>query len=277
MRPVSPGYFATAGVRMLRGRDITDRDLGSAPGVVVINESFAKRHFPGENPIGHHLQRGAWWPNVPTDFEIIGVIADERFLGLSAPAEPATYFPHPQVPFNDMHIVIKGAGDVSRLAPAVRSAIWSIDRDIPLDGVQPMELLVNASLARTRFISQLLGLFAAAALLLAAMGIHGVLSYAVAQRTPEIGIRMALGAQRRVVLASVVGHGVGLALIGILIGSAAALLATRALAGFLFGITPTDPVTFAAVGVLIAGVAIVAASVPAFRASRVDPVIALRG
>jgi predicted permease len=276
MRPVTPGYFRTAGVRLLRGRDISDRDRADAPGVVVINEAFAKRHFPSEDPIGQRLQRTPWWPNTPASFEIVGVIRDERFLGLSSDADPATYFPHAQLPFNDMYIVLKTRGEPAALIPMLRSEIWAVDRDIPLDNMRTMDELVGGSLARPRFVGMLLSLFAAAALLLAAIGIYGVLSYTVAQRTPEIGIRMALGAQQREVLRSVVGQGMALAALGIALGAVAAVGVTRALSGMLFGITPTDPVVFAGVAGLLAIVAAVAAYIPARKASMVDPLIALR-
>jgi predicted permease len=276
MRPVTPGYFRTAGVRLVRGRDIADRDRADAPGVVVINEAFARAHFPGEDPIGRRLERTPWWPNTPGTFEIVGVIHDERFLGLSADADPATYFPHAQVPFNDMYLVVKSRGDPAGLIPTMRSEIWSIDRDIPLDDLRPMNELVGGSLARPRFVGMLLGLFAAAALLLAAMGIYGVLAYTVAQRTPEIGIRMALGAQRHAVLRTVVGQGMVLAVAGIALGGVAALAVTRVLSGMLFGVTATDPVIFAIVAVLLATVAALASYIPARNASRVDPLIALR-
>jgi predicted permease len=276
MRPVTPGYFRTAGVRLLRGRDIDARDRADAPGVVVINEAFARLHFPTEDPIGERLHRGAWWPNTPTSFEIIGVIRDERFLGLSSDADPATYFPHAQVPFSDMYVVLKARGDPSELIPVLRSEIWAVDRDIPLDNLRTMDELVGGTLARPRFVGMLLGLFAAAALLLAAMGIYGVLSYTVAQRTPEIGIRMALGAQRREVLRTIVGQGVALAAVGIVLGALGATAATRVLSGMLFGVTPTDPLVFATVAGLLTVVAALAAYIPARSASRVDPLIALR-
>jgi putative ABC transport system permease protein len=276
MRPVTPGYFRTAGVQLLRGRDISDRDRSDAPGVVVINEAFAKLHFPSEDPIGKRLERTPWWPNTPASFEIVGVIRDERFLGLSSDADPATYFPHAQVPFSDMYVVLKARGDPGDLIPVLRSEIWAVDRDIPLDNLRTMDELVGGSLARPRFVGMLLGLFAAAALLLAAIGIYGVLSYTVAQRTPEIGIRMALGAQQGEVLRSVVGQGMALATLGIILGGGAAVAVTRVLSGMLFGITPTDPAVFAAVAGLLAIVAALAAYIPARKASMVDPLIALR-
>jgi putative ABC transport system permease protein len=177
---------------------------------------------------------------------------------------------------NDMYLIVKALGDPIPLIPELRRVIWSVDRDIPLENVQTMDTLVGGTLARPRFVSTLLGLFAAAALLLAALGIYGVLSYTVTQRTAEIGIRMALGAARPVVLRSVVGQGMLLAALGIIIGAAAAAALTRMLEGMLFDVEPTDPLVFAAVAALLASTALVATYLPARRASRVDPLIALR-
>ena len=276
MRPVTPGYFATAGIRLLKGRDVSVHDRAGSAGVVIINEAFAKVHFPGEDPIGKRLERTSWWPGMPSSYEIIGMIHDERFLGFASDADPATYFPHAQVAFGEMYLVVKTRSDPAPLIPTLRSEIWAVDRDIPLDDLRPMADLVGGALARPRFVGMLLGLFAAAAMLLAAMGIYGLLAYTVAQRTPEIGIRMALGAPRGTVLRGIVAQGLGLAAVGIAIGAAGAVAMTRLLSGMLFGVTPTDPRTFAAVAALLTVVAVLAAYLPARRASRVDPVIALR-
>ncbi len=276
VRPITPGYLRTAGAQLLRGRDITAADRAGAPGVVIINDAFARQHFPGENPLGRRLDRGPWWPEMPGSFEIIGVIRDERFLGLAVAADAATYFPHAQFPLGEMYLLVRAAGDPAALIPSLRNAVWSVDRDIPVEDVRTMDDLLGGTLARPRFVGTLLGLFAGAALLLSALGIYGVLSYTVAQRTPEIGIRMALGAQRGAVMRTVVGQGMALALAGIAIGAVAAVAATRALSGLLFGVTPTDPLIFGAVALLLAATALVAAYVPARRASRVDPLIALR-
>ena len=276
VRPITPGYLSTAGARLLRGRDITDHDRSGAPGVVIINEAFARRHFPGENPLGQRLVRAPWWPEMPGAFEIVGVVADERFLGLSADPDPATYFAHAQFTFAEMYLVVRGAGDVERLMPSLRAAVWSVDRNIPLDDMRTMDDVLAGALARPRFVGTLLGLFAGAALFLAALGIYGVLSYTVAQRTSEIGIRMALGAPGVSVMRTVVGQGMWLSLSGIVIGAVAALGATRALSGFLYGVRPTDPFVFAAVASLLTVIALLATWLPARRASRIDPLVALR-
>ena len=276
VRPITPGYLATAGIQLLRGRDVMKHDRAGAPGVVIINEAFARRHFPGENPLGQRIERTPWWPEMPPSFEIVGVIRDERFLGLSVDAEPATYFAHAQFTFPDMYLVVRSAGPVDALIPALRSAIWSVDRDIPLDNMRTMDSMLDGTLARPRFVGTLLSLFGVAALLLAAVGIYGVLSFTVAQRTAEIGVRMALGAPRVSVMRAVIGQGLMLTLAGILIGAAAAIAATRALAGMLFGVAPTEPAVFVAVASLLTLTALLATWIPARRASRVDPLIALR-
>ena len=276
VRPITPGYLRTAGIQLLRGRDITAHDRAGAPGALIINEAFARRHFPGEDPLGKRLNTGSWFPDTPGSFEIVGVIRDERFLGLSVDADPATYFPHAQFPLSDMWLVARVNGNPGDLVAALRSAIWSVDRDIPVDGIRTMDEVLGGALARPRFVGVLLSLFAAAALVLAALGIYGVLSYTVAQRTSEIGIRMALGAPRATVIRGVVGQGMLLAFAGIVLGALAALAATRALTGMLYGVEPTDPRTFLAVAVLLALTALAATWLPARRASRVDPLIALR-
>ena len=276
VRPVTPGYLSTAGVQLLRGRDISEHDRAGTPGVVIINEAFARRHFPGEDPVGQRLSRTQWWPEMPGSFEIIGVIRDERFLGLAADADPATYFAHAQFTFPDMYLVVRGSGRAQDLMPSLRAAIWSVDRDIPVDDMGTMDELLGGTLARPRFIGTLLSLFAGAALMLAALGIYGVLAYTVAQRTSEIGIRMALGARQASVMRSVVGQGMALTVAGILIGAGVAALATRALAGMLFGVRPADPGIFAGVACLLALTALVATWIPARRASRIDPLVTLR-
>jgi predicted permease len=276
VRPVQPGYFRTAGIRLLRGRDVAEQDRGDTPGVVVVNESFVKRHFPGENPLGKRIVRGAWWPNMPSTFEIVGVVADERFMGLAATGVPATYFPHAQFPMNEMWLLVRSGGDPLSLVPALRARVWQLDPALPMDDVQAMPDLLGRSVAEPRFNSGLLSGFAGAALLLAAIGIYGVLSYTVAQRTGEIGVRMALGASRANVLRLVVAQGLGVAVAGIAIGTVGALGLARALASLLYGVDGRDPLIFGGSALLLAGVAALAACVPAVRASRIEPVEALR-
>ncbi|MDQ3948981.1 MAG: ABC transporter permease, partial [Gemmatimonadota bacterium] len=178
IRPVWPGYFRLIGLPLLRGRDVTDQDRFDAPGVVVVNEAFVRRHFPTEDPIGQTLDRWSpWWPGQPTRFTIVGVVADEPFMGLGREAEPATYYPHAQFPTNDMWVVARIDGEAAALAAAVRERIWRVDRDLPVERISTFDELLGASVAAPRFNAALLAIFAAAALLLAAIGIYGVLSY----------------------------------------------------------------------------------------------------
>ena len=260
----------------MRGRDIATTDVASAPGVVVINEAFAKRHFPDQDPIGKRISRGQWWPNTPSSYTIIGIVANERFLGLAEGSDPATYFSHAQFPMNDLWVVMRTSGNPLALVPLLRERVWALDRDLPVENVNTMRALLETSLASPRFNAAMMALFAVAALLVAAIGIYGVMSYTVAQRTNEIGVRMALGATRAGVLRLIIGQGVGLAFAGIAIGVVAAFGLTRILSALLFGTDAHDPLIFASVAGLLAAVAMTAAFIPAHRASRIEPVQALR-
>jgi len=276
IRPVMPGYFRAVGAKLLRGREIQESDGVGQPGVTVINEAFARLHFPNEDPIGRRIVRGSWWKGMPDSYEIVGIVADERFNGPRAPADPATYFSLAQFTFNDNWLLVRTRTDAKAFVPTLRRLVWSMDRDLPLENVQTMDKLLGDSVADSRFNTALLSLFAVVALLLAAIGIYGVLAYTVAQRTSEIGIRMALGAQRSSVLRLVVGNGVTLAVIGVAIGAAVALVATRSLERLVFGVSTTDPGVFTFVALALTAVAATAAAIPALRASRVDPIVALR-
>jgi putative ABC transport system permease protein len=276
IRPVMPGYFRAVGAKLLRGREILESDALGAPGVVVINEAFAKLHFPNEDPIGRRILRSSWWKGMPDSYEIVGLVADERFNGPRAPADPATYFSLAQFTFNDNWLLVRTKNDANAFVPTLRQLVWSMDRDLPLENIRTMNDLLGDSVADSRFNTALLSLFAVVALLLAAIGIYGVLAYTVAQRTSEIGIRMALGAQRANVLRMVVGNGLALTLVGVTIGVAVALLATRSLDRLVFGVSTSDPGVFAFVALALTTVAATAAAVPALRASRVDPIEALR-
>jgi len=271
-----PGYFRAVGAKLLRGREIQESDGVGAPGVVVINEAFARLHFPNEDPLGHRIERASWWKGMPASFEIVGIVADERFQGPRAPADPATYYSMAQFTFNDNWLLVRTKADPKSFIPHLRQIVWSMDRDLPLENVRTMDQILGESVADSRFNTVLLSLFAIVALVLAAIGIYGVLAYTVAQRTSEIGLRMALGAQRSSVLRLVVGNGLTLALIGVAIGAVGSLLATRALDRLVFGVSTTDPLVFGAVALALTAVAGTAALVPALRASRVDPIVALR-
>jgi putative ABC transport system permease protein len=277
LRPVSPGYFRTAGIALTRGRDFTDRDVLRAPGVVIINDAFARRYFPGQDPIGERLDRGnSWFEGGAASFEIVGVVAGERFTGPGGEHQPAMYFPHAQYPFTEMELIIRTRVEPATLAAAVRSEVWRLDRTLPVDNVRTLEEVASQAVAVPRFNTALLGGFAVLALVLAAVGVYGVLSYLVSQRTGEIGVRMALGADAARVLRMVLREGVMLAGTGVVVGVVAALLATRLLGSLLFEVSATDPATFTAVTVALVAVALAASWLPARRATRVSPVEAMR-
>jgi putative ABC transport system permease protein len=276
VRPVAPGYFGSMGVRVLRGRDISSAATMNAPGEVVINRAFADRHFPGVDPIGRRLHRMAWWPGQPTTWEIVGLVDNERFLGLDTEADPATYFPHAQFPMKDMYLLVRGKSDAAGLDRMIQQAIWSVDRDLAIEDMTAMEDILADLTAAPRFNVQLIGLFAAVALLLAAVGVYGVLAHSVAQRTPEIGIRLALGAEAGSVLRMIVGQGLRLSLLGAGIGLLMAYGVTRILQSQLYDVRVRDPLIFAVVAAILVLVALAAAYLPARRASRLDPILALR-
>ncbi len=272
-RTVTPGYFQTMGIPLLRGRDILATDTAEAPPVLLINEALARRDFPGEDPVGKRLSLSVSPPSWAT---IVGVVADTRDLGLEAHPEPEMYFPFEQSPLSYINLVARVAGDPGRLAAPAREALRGLDKGLPLPDAAPMRTVLAASIAQRRFSMLLLGLFALVALALAAVGVYGVISYAVARRTHEIGVRMALGARRADVLKLVIGRSLGLTACGVVAGLAGALLLSGLMAGLLYGVRPTDLPTFAGVALLLSGVAAVASYLPAQRAMAVDPVVALR-
>jgi putative ABC transport system permease protein len=268
------GFFRTMNVPLVRGRLFSDREMRERSNVVIVSESLARMYFGNENPIGKRLGIYMTDPIVPT--EIIGIVGDVKFQDLTAAPRPTTYWPHPQLAYSAMTLTVRTAGDPLPLAAAVERAIRTLDKDQPVSDVRTMNQWVAKSLAQARFSSTLLTTFAALALLLAAIGIYGVMSYAVSQRTPEIGIRLALGADTRDILAMIVGAAVRLAAIGLAIGVALALALSRTLTSLLYETTGTDPLTFAAVVGVLGAVAIVASYLPARRAARIPPVDALR-
>jgi putative ABC transport system permease protein len=272
---VSPGYIETMRIPLRSGRLFEETDRAGAPRVALISESLVRLRFPGANPIGQILRIG---PMDGPPYTIVGVVADVRQMSLAVNRSEAVYIPASQWPFADqaMSLVVRGRGDAAALAPAVRAAVWSVDKDQPIVRVAMMDSLLAASQAERRFALILFEAFSLAALLLAAAGIYGVLTGSVAERTREIGVRAALGATRRDLLALVVRQGMTLTGLGIALGVAGAAAATRAIAAMLFGVSHLDPVTYLAVVTLLAAVAMLACAVPAWRAARVDPAITLR-
>ncbi len=274
-RFVSPGYFETMGIPVVRGRGFRDSDGREASPTLVINEAMARTYWPSGDPIGQRLAfSGVSGPRVWR--EIVGVISDVHHSGLDRPSPPEVYCPFAQFPGPGLTLVLRTNGAPRDLVASVEAAVRSIDADQPITNVRTMDELLARSVAPRRFPLLLLGTFAGLALVLAAVGIYGVMSYLVAQRRHEIGIRMALGAEARDVRRLVVGQGMKLVLIGLALGAAGALVLTRVLQGLLFAVSATDPVTFVAVALLLVLVALAACWIPARRATRIDPLAALR-
>jgi putative ABC transport system permease protein len=279
-RTVSTDYLSTLGVPLKSGRGFDERDSPDAPRSVIINETMARRHWPDGDPLGARLKLRDAPANGPW-FTVIGVVGDIRQMGLDAAPEPEMYFSLEQPPAAWLwlwprHLVVRTDGDPLALAGAVRNAVWEVDPNQSVSWVRPMEEIFDAELAPRNTQLTLIGGFAALALLLASVGLYGVLSYAVGQRSAEIGVRMALGAPRANVVRSVVGSALLLAAIGIGLGLAGAFGLTRFLASFLFTVSPTDPATLASVAAVIVIVTVCASYVPARRAAAVDPVSVLR-
>jgi predicted permease len=271
---VSPSWFGTMRVPLERGRLFTDTDRIDGPKVVLINQAAARQYFPGEDPIGKQV--AVYQGGFHTGAEIIGVVGDVKYGTVDSTARPDAYISYGQARISRMMIFVRTAGDPAALAPSVREAVRRIAPHTPVYDIQPMSARVASATAQSRFSAVLLGMFAAVALSLAVMGIYGVLSFAVAQRTREIGIRMALGAGRQRVLALVVQEGALLAGAGVAIGLVAALAFSRVLRGMLFEVDNTDPWTYGFMVVVLAGAAFAASWIPARRAAGVDPVVALR-
>jgi predicted permease len=271
---VSPGYFHALGTSLLRGRDFTTADNASATGVVIINSQLAQHYFPGQNPLGQHVDMGF---RSGTPLEIIGVAEDVRQDSLQTELHPGMYLPYAQAARGlPLILLFRSTSDSATVVTAVRQQLREIDARLPIYDVKTMNQVVYTAMARPRYITSLLGAFAGVALLLAAVGIYGVISYTVGQSTREIGIRMALGAQPVDVLKLVVSQGLVLTLLGVGIGAVGAFGLTRLMSTLLFGVTPTDPLTFVLGSVLLIFVALVACYVPSRRATKVDPLVALR-
>ncbi|MEN3332202.1 MAG: putative transport system permease protein [Blastocatellia bacterium] len=274
VRVSDAGYFSAIGIPLLRGRNFTDVEDRQAKHVVLISESLARQYFPGEDPLGKHISVEMF--DKPNPTEIIGIVGDVRYDSLTDAAEPTVYFPHPDLTYEFMTLVIRTDSDPAAIAAAVRGEVREIDPNQPVSDVRTMKQVMADTVGRARFNTLLLGLFAGLATLLAAVGIFGVMNYSVTVRTREIGIRVALGAQPSQVLMLILRQGLLLTLTGIGIGLAGALALTRIMSSLLFGVGATDPLTFAAIVVLLTVVSVIACYIPARRATRVDPVTALR-
>jgi putative ABC transport system permease protein len=274
LRFIGPDYLRTLGTPLLKGRTLDDGDHLAAPKVMLVNETFARRHFPHDDPLGKRVSIG-----IGDNFtcQIVGVVGDVRTRSLDVEAEPECYFSYQQNPFSDMTLIVRtAAADASDIVPAIRSEVAQIDAELAISDIRMMSQLVAATVAPQRFNLLMLGCFAGVSLLLAVIGIYSVMAYAVTQRRHEIGLRFALGAQSRDVMKLVVGQGMRLALIGIAIGLAGAYALTRLMSSLLYGISATDPVTFIVVSAALCVSALTACYVPARRAAMIDPMEALR-
>src|SRR6185369_10748695 len=270
---VSPGYFAAMNIPLLQGRDFSDRDTTNAPLVLIVNESFIRQFNLGTNVLGRRLKVS---DSSQRESEIIGVVKDVKGNDLAAPSRGAMYRTYKQICRGKMALVIRTQRDPSDVTRAVRAELDQLDKDLPIENVRTMTQLVESSVSQRKLSVRLLSGFAGIALLLAAIGLYGVLAYTVTQRTREIGVRTALGAQQRDVLGLVLGQGMRLTLAGLVVGLAGAFALTRVLQHLLFEIKPTDPLTFAIIPVMLAAVALLACWLPARRAARIDPMEALR-
>jgi putative ABC transport system permease protein len=279
---VQPGYMKTLGIPLVAGRDFSATDDDGAPQVVIINQTLANRYFRDENPIGKTLQvRVQMTGRVLPTKEIVGVVGDTRLgtLGsLERESRPQIYFAAAQDPLvlNYFGVLVKTDGDPLAVVPGLRSAALAVDKETPIYDVITLKEQLGQSIAQDRFNTLLLGLFSGVALVLAAVGLYGVMSYAVAQRTSEIGVRVAMGASSRAILTLVMRQGWTLILLGIVVGATASMMLTHLVEGVLFGVTPTDPVTFALAIAALTLAASLACWIPARRAARVDPIVALR-
>jgi predicted permease len=267
-------YFRTMNIPVMRGRTFTNQDMANSPQVLVVSNAFVKHYFPHEEPIGRRI---VFDGKGEATREIVGVVGDVRRNGLDVDAQPEMYVSYLQNPERRLNLILRtDSPDPTQLTPAARAEVKAFDTSQIIWRVQTLESLLSTSVAPRRFNMFLLGIFAAVALVLAAVGLYGVMSYSVSWRTHEIGIRMALGAKQRDVLRLVVRQGMTMTVIGLGLGLLGAFSMSRLLIGLLYGVTPTDPLTFASVSIVLLAVALLACLIPARRATRVDPLVALR-
>jgi putative ABC transport system permease protein len=276
LRVATPGYFRTLGIPFVSGRDFNEHDQLKSPRVVIINETLAQRYFPGRDPLGRHLRPGVSIESEPPWREIVGVTRSVRHRGLGQEPRPEFYLPQAQMPGLPLTTVVRTAGEPLAIAGAVRSEVRSLDSQLPIDGVKTLDQYLAESVAQPRFNTLMLALFAGVALVLTSIGLYGIVAYSVIQRTPEIGVRMALGAQTGDVLRLILGQGIRLIMLGLAIGIIMSLALTRMMRSLLFDVSPTDVSTLVTISVILTVVALLACWIPARRAMRVDPMIALR-
>ncbi len=272
-RTSSPGYFQTMRIPIVKGRDFSERDTANTPFVVVVNETMARKYWPGEDPIGKRLLDPQ---NRTPPAEVIGVVGDVKHFGLDDQAEEYIYTSAIQTPGNAMFLVVRTTMDPLSMTGTLRKEVQALDKELPVFDVKPMEQRIVESTGARRLVMFLLGVFALVALILASVGIYGVMAYAVTQRTHEIGIRMALGASRGDILRLVIRQGMLLVVVGVALGLLVSFAVTRFMSGLLFGVMPNDPATLFGVSLLLAAIAFIACLVPALRAMKVDPMVALR-
>jgi predicted permease len=271
-RVVTPRYFDAIGMSLRRGRGFTAGDNERAPGVVIINETFARRFFPSQEAIGQRIITGG----ADKPIEIVGVVGDIKDLDLDMVPRPALYVPYSQNPRNYMGVVLRAAGEPMALTGAARDEVMKIDPALPVSNLKTVERMIHEVTSPKRIMTAMMGVFAGIALLLAGVGLYAVMAYAVSQRTHEIGIRMTMGARARDVMRLVTGQGMKLTIAGLTLGIAGAFALTRVMEPLLYGVTPTDPLTFILISMSLVSVALLACWIPARRATRVDPMIALR-
>ncbi|HZI58782.1 MAG TPA: FtsX-like permease family protein, partial [Verrucomicrobiae bacterium] len=273
---INPSWFRTLHVPLQAGREFTDADKAGSPNVVIVNQALARRYWPNQNPIGKHITMGRQAPS-----EVVGVAADVKNRGLALDPQLQLYFPFSQLPWGNMNLLVRTATDPHAIVPSVRAQLAAIDPDQPVTNIQTVDELMEGSLAPTRLLLLLLGIFSVVALVLAIIGIYGVLAYSVAQRRQELGIRLALGAEKSDILRLVVGYGLTLAAAGIVIGLVFALALSwimgSVLSGVLYKVSVRDLTTFAVAPILFLFIALLASYVPAWKATQVDPNEALRG